>query len=166
MAHYMSEKQVLRKLDIPDWRHMTKDKVIKFASMLHKMDPEVAKMALEQFPNFTDLATEMVIHYNHIIEKVLDSNATGSQYYYDTCNGIIETLKEELRNPNLTFDERQWVISQMIELSRDIRMQNNEDKNFWIKLVGGVTAFFALLAVIAAAILGAGSNGDGDSFDD
>ena len=162
MAHYMSEKRGLRKLGIPDWRHMTKDKVVRFASMLHKMDPEVAKMALEQFPNFTNLATEMVVHYNHIIEKVLESNATGSQNYYDTCNSIIVTLKEELKDPNLSFDQRQWVISQMIELSRDIRMQNNEDKTFWIKLVGGLAAFLALLAAIAAAILGAGSKSDDD----
>lgn len=44
----MSEAKVLKKLDIADFRHLTKDKVIKMASMLDKMDPEVAKKALEQ----------------------------------------------------------------------------------------------------------------------
>ena len=48
----MSEANVLKKLDIEDFRHITKDKVIKMASMLDKMDPEVAKKALEQFPEF------------------------------------------------------------------------------------------------------------------
>ena len=38
-----NELQVLKKLDIPDFRHMTKDKVIAFASMIPRMDPEVAK---------------------------------------------------------------------------------------------------------------------------
>ena len=47
MKHSMTEDKVLRKLDIPDFRHMTKDKVVSFVSMLPQMDPEVAKCALE-----------------------------------------------------------------------------------------------------------------------
>ena len=48
MKHRLSEKKVLKKLGIPDFRHMTKDKVMGFASMLNQMDPEVAKKALEK----------------------------------------------------------------------------------------------------------------------
>ena len=44
------EAKVLTKLGIPDFRHLTKDKVVSFVSMLPHMDTEVAKMALEQFP--------------------------------------------------------------------------------------------------------------------
>jgi hypothetical protein len=38
--------QVLKKLDIPDFRHLTKDKVIEFATMVPRMNPEVAKKAV------------------------------------------------------------------------------------------------------------------------
>lgn len=55
----MNEQKVLKKLDIPDFRHLTKDKVIKMASMLDKMDPEVAKKAIEQFPEFANTTKEM-----------------------------------------------------------------------------------------------------------
>lgn len=50
MRYNLSEKKVLKKLGIEDFRHMTKDKIVQFASMLPQMDPEVAKKALEQFP--------------------------------------------------------------------------------------------------------------------
>jgi len=43
MKHTLSEKRVLSKLGIADFRQMTKDKVVKFASMLPYMDPEIAK---------------------------------------------------------------------------------------------------------------------------
>ena len=43
MSKYLTEQKVLRKLGIPDFRHLTKDKVIKMAAMLDKMYPEVAK---------------------------------------------------------------------------------------------------------------------------
>ena len=63
MQRTISEKKVLKKLGITDFRHMTKDKVVKLASMLPYMDPEVAKKALEQFPAFKDLASDLVSQY-------------------------------------------------------------------------------------------------------
>jgi hypothetical protein len=45
MSKLLTEQKVFRKLDIKDFRHLTKDKVITMASMLDKMDPEVAKKA-------------------------------------------------------------------------------------------------------------------------
>lgn len=47
MNRTLNEKQVLKKLDIPDFRHLSKENVMKFATMLPHMDPEVAKKALE-----------------------------------------------------------------------------------------------------------------------
>lgn len=58
-----TEIQVLKKLDIPDFRHLTKDKVIAFATMIPGMEPEVAKKALEQFPNFVSISLEIMKEY-------------------------------------------------------------------------------------------------------
>ena len=46
MSRTLTEKKVLKKLGIDDFRHLTKEKVITMATMLDKMDPEVAKKAL------------------------------------------------------------------------------------------------------------------------
>ncbi len=43
-----NEKKVLDKLGIEDFRHLSKDKVVEFISMLPKMEPEVAKVAIAQ----------------------------------------------------------------------------------------------------------------------
>lgn len=51
MSKSLNEVEVLKQLDIPDFRHMTKDKVINFASMLQNMDPEVAKKQLNSSLN-------------------------------------------------------------------------------------------------------------------
>lgn len=59
MARPYTEQQVLKKLDIPDFRHLTKEKVIAFATMVPKMNPEVAKEALEQFPNFASTSLDV-----------------------------------------------------------------------------------------------------------
>lgn len=48
----MTEKQVLRTLDIPDFRHLSKEKVMTFFSMIPQMDPEVAKKHWNNFQTF------------------------------------------------------------------------------------------------------------------
>ena len=63
MRRSYTEKQVLKKLGISDFRHLSKDKVIKFASMVPNMQPEVAKKALEQFPNFASTSLDLMRDY-------------------------------------------------------------------------------------------------------
>ena len=55
MKRTISEQKALKLLNIPDFRHLTKDKIVEFASLLYRMDPEVAKKALEQIPEYVKL---------------------------------------------------------------------------------------------------------------
>ena len=59
----LTEQKVLKKLGIEDFRYLTKDKVVKMANMLDKMNPEVAKKAIEQFPNFSNTMKEILAEY-------------------------------------------------------------------------------------------------------
>lgn len=154
MGRTLAEKKVLKKLGIPDFRHMTKDKIVAFATMLPKMDPEVAKKALEQFPAFTDAAKEIVSYYKEVIFKGFDENSESVNSFYTTCDAIVATLKEQLENENLTFEQKQIIIDKMIELARMKSEKDTENKQFihgMIKTAGG----YALgLAVLIAGVLG------------
>ena len=68
MNHTLQEQQVLDMLQIPDFRHLSKDKVIEFASMLPHMDPEIARKALEQFPNFASTTLSVMDDYKVTLE--------------------------------------------------------------------------------------------------
>ena len=46
MNRALSEVQVLKKLNIEDFRHLTKDKVMTMVTMLDRMDPEVDKKSI------------------------------------------------------------------------------------------------------------------------
>jgi len=43
MEYQINEKRALKKLGIDDFRHLTKANVVQLASMVDKMEPEVAK---------------------------------------------------------------------------------------------------------------------------
>lgn len=154
MAKQLTEKQVLKRLDIPDFRHMSKAKVMQFVSMLPYMNPEVAKKALEQFPEFAERATEITAQYKDIIEAGFKSNDSSMQAYYSTCNAIIETLQAELDKENISSEDKQFIISQMIELAKMMGEKDTENKKFIRNLAMGfgVTALGVL--ALAASILG------------
>lgn len=154
MGRTLTEQKVLKKLGIPDFRHMTKEKIVAFATMMPKMDPEVAKKALEQFPEFANSAKEIVAYYKEFAEKGFDQNSESVNSFYLTCDAIIETLKEQLQDDKLTFNEKQILIDKMIELAKMKGEKDTENKRFiggMVKTVGG----FALGAIFAtAAVLG------------
>ena len=74
MSRTLTEKKVLKKLGIDDFRHLTKEKVITMATMLDKMKPEVAKKALEQFPEFSKVSKDMLKEYKETLDKGLETN--------------------------------------------------------------------------------------------
>ncbi len=158
MAQYKSEEEVKRELGIDDWRHMTRDKVLQFASSLHKMDPEVAKKVLEQFPNFASYANDMVKYYKEVIEKVLENNTKQSETYYEVCNSIITSLQKELDREELTFSQREAIIDRMVDLAGKMQIENKENRAFWIKMLGGLGSLIVLLVGVVAAVLGVFSN--------
>lgn len=154
MARTLTEQKVLKKLGIPDFRHMTKDKIVAFATMLPKMDPEVAKKALEQFPEFAKTATEIVSYYKEVIEKGFDENSASVNSFYLTCDSIIETLREQLKDGNLTFEEKNIIIEKMIELAKMKAEKDTENKHFISEIIGKVTLGVGLVVASVATVLG------------
>lgn len=158
MSRTLTEKKVLKKLGIPDFRHMTKDKVISFATMLPKMDPEVAKKALEQFPEFAKTSLEIVGYYKEVVEQGIKENSASVQSFYATCDSIIDTLKEQLQNETLSFEEKCIIIDKMIELTQMKFDKDAENKAFILKVLAGAAAGTAVVVLALAAVLGAQSN--------
>lgn len=150
----MSEQKVLRKLDIVDFRHLTKDKVIKMVSMLDKMDPEVAKKALEQFPEFASTTKEMLQDYKEYLDKGLESNNDSVSKVYDTYNAIIVALQKELEKEDLTFEQKKDIIEQMKEVADKVDKKDSENKRFIAGMATLATIVLGGTVAVLASVLG------------
>lgn len=155
MGRPLTEQQVLKKLKIEDFRHLTKDKVIAMASMLDKMDPEVAKKALEQFPEFSKTMKEVLNEYKESLDKLLKENGDSVKSYYDSCDVILGTLQKELDRDELTFDDRKYIIDKMMEVNQMKGMKDSENKKFLATLAMCGVAAVTVVAGTLAAVLGA-----------
>lgn len=155
MSKTLTEQKVLRKLGIESFRYLTKDKVITMASMLDKMNPEVAIKAIEQFPEFSNTTKEMLIGYKNSLDKGLESNRESIQPYYDSCKSIIETLQNQLENENLSFEEKRYIIDKMLEISKTMGEKDSENKKFIVTMsVIGLVALSISTAVLASTLGG------------
>ena len=158
MPKTLTEAQVLEKLNIPDFRHLSKDNVMSFASMIQNMDPEVAKKALEQFPDFTKSVLDALKDFKGVIDKSFDDDKESANQCYVLYNRVQTALEKCLDNKTLSFEERKYYIDQMKEVAQLAADKDSEGKKFkWNNI-----AAFAMVAVAATAamtaILGGNTN--------
>lgn len=168
MSAMLSEEKVLKKLNIPDFRHLTKGKVIAMASLLDRMNPEVAKKALEQFPEFARTMKEMLSDYRKTLDGILQQNGESNKAYYESCQAVIASLQRQLEDENLSFEDRKYVIEKMMEISSSMEKKNSEDKAFLRSLALIAGGIVLGLAGIAASVLGGNTliKGNSDTTED
>ena len=167
MRRSYTEKQVLKNLGISDFRHLSKDKVIKFASMVPNMQPEVAKKALEQFPNFASTSLDLMRDYKEIFEEAIADEREGAQVTYEMYRRIMDSDQKILEN-ELSFEQGMLILDHMKAVADAVASFNRERSQDRLKLL----AIAGSVATAAIAILGAalGSNislaQDNDNEDD
>ena len=148
-----TEEKVLKKLDIPDFRYITKDKVMALATMIPKMDSEVAKKAIEQFPNFSSTSLQIMKEYKDILEQAIQENKEGTQILYDMYNHVMNCYEKVLIEDNPTFDEKMCILVRMKEIADEMQKIENEKENARLKIVGIASGVVTtIVAVLGAAI--------------
>lgn len=154
MSRPYTELQVLKKLDIPDFRHLTKDKVIAFASMIPKMDPEVAKKALEQFPNFASTSLDIMKEYRGIIETTLADDRDSTQKCYEMYDRVMNSLEKILQEEELSFDEKTYILDQMKLVADEVSRKDYEKSSNRLKLLGIAGGVAASIVAVLGSIIG------------
>lgn len=140
----MNEQKVLNKLGIKDFRHLSKDKVVEFISMIPDMDPEVAKAAINQFPEFANTMQSIMVDYKQEIELALKNNEDSMKACYDASKSILKSLDRMLEGDDLTHEEKMQIIEKMQEIQKMMNDKDSENKRF----VRDITSIAALVAVV------------------
>ena len=122
------------------------------ATMLDKMDPEVAKKALEQFPEFSSTMRQIFSDYKQMLDEGMKQNTESVKSYYETCDAIITACQKELDKGDLVFEERCVILDQMLAVAKMKGDKNSEDKRFIIVLstLGGIALTITAGLVVTA----------------
>ena len=154
----INEKQALEVLNANSFREISKEKILNFMSMLPNMEPEVAKKALDQFPQFGTCASKVLGDYKELTEKAIESSDANLA---DTLRGrliTIDGLNKMLESDNLTFEQKMDVAKEMAELSNQNSEDVRRDNAFKLEVLGiAASLFFAALGAAASILGGRGS---------
>ena len=83
------------------------------------------------------------------------------------CDAINDTLREQLQDERLTFEEKSVIIDKMIELAKMKAEKDTENKKFISGVIGKVTLGIGIAVGAVAAVLGAQTSiSSGTSEDD
>ncbi|MFD8739511.1 hypothetical protein ACFV06_32000 [Streptomyces sp. NPDC059618] len=127
---YKNEAQIMQALEIDSWRHLSKDKMIRFAAMMPDMDTEVALKIVEQFPVFKDFAMDAVNVMEKRHESTLSANKQSQEHVHRAFQEIRQILKNELDKDYLTWEEKKFLIEQIQETGRLELQKDTENKRF------------------------------------
>ena len=136
------EKQVLSLMERTDFKSLSKNDVISYASKLNKLRPEVAAQVLAQFPELAKLIQSSLAEYKDILEKIVasDDDSINQVYgilnkeldgadksrveYIEFADKIRSDLSKCLDTPNMTPEQQKEIRDQEMEI---LRMVDNKD---------------------------------------
>lgn len=154
MDHTLTEQQLLQQLDIPDWRHMSKDKLITFANNMQNLDPEVAKAAISQFPKFSEMGTGIVDALKDSLDNVILNDREADAKAYEINYAILNNLDKRLQKRFLFPSERKQIIDAMLQVSDNIAQMQIHEKNMVRDVAKAVGAVAGLVITIGGTLLG------------
>lgn len=151
----MTEQQLLKELDIPDWRHMSKDKLIAFANNMAELDPEVAKAAIAQFPKFSEMGTEIVRIMSTSLDQIVENEKNVDQKAYELNKQILNSLDKRLQKRFLLPGERKLIIDAMVQVSNNLATMDKHHKIMIGDAFKAVGKTAAGVVLVGGALLGA-----------
>ncbi len=149
----LTEKKVLKKLGLKDWRGLRKDHYLQLVNMLPQMDVEVAKKCLEMVPELANVVLNATGSIKEFGNNVLTSNEINMQALRAGTMETREILKMQLEMSDLTEDERADLNDKLIEVLRMEYEKDTENKMHGLEVLKKVVEGIAVgVSVISVAI--------------
>lgn len=153
MNYTLAEKKVLSMMKRADFKNLSKNEIVNFASDLSKLRPDVAKEIIAQFPEFASLARDTMIEYKNIIESIIKSDDASLNRFYDMANQVLDDCRKMLEKPDITAEEYNKIFDREMEILRLVAEKDSEKRKFNEKLTQVVTVAAVAVLSIAAGVL-------------
>ena len=157
----VSVEEVKNALKIDSFRNLSKDKIMEFVSLIPNMDKEVAINIIEQYPAFAKLSESMVAQLNKMCDTALEKNEESQRLTIQAYKQILGELSNQLHMEDISKEEREKIIKQMIEIADKISVKDTENKAFIDKVVKYSTGLAMGALFLGVAILGVKIKGKG-----
>lgn len=153
------EERILEQYINSDFKGISRENNTTLASILVKLDPEVAKELIEQMPEAIKGMNEIEKIYDQTMTKSVDALMKSEESCFGSEDRIIEALSQELAK-DIPFEQKQYYVEEMVGASRRKGDKDSEHRETIVTIVKyGFFALGAGLLFLGGMFLG-GSNDD------
>ena len=160
----VNEAAVKRKLGIPNWRNLSKDKVLKFAAAMPEMATEVRLKLIEQFPAFKDLGKADIDAVTEAHKSTLAANENSQNHFYQASQDQRDALRADLGRDDLNWAQREALHDRLDQNVQRVGEKDSESKQILgagMKVVAATGAAALALSVVFVGGKIAGASEDG-----
>ncbi|MGF1399888.1 hypothetical protein [Streptococcus infantarius] len=143
MEYTVAEKDILNLMERTNFKNLSKNDVITYASKLGELRPEVAKEVLAQYPQFVSLINSNLTEYKSMIDSIIASDDKSIENYFEFANkeqaefsksraeyysllGEIQSDYSKILNtPDLSPEQKLVIMENELKLAE---MASNKDK--------------------------------------
>lgn len=150
----VTESDVKKALNIESFRNISKEKITEFVQLIPNMDKDLALEIINQFPTYTEFATNTISALKAICDSALENNNESQKETIAAYRKIIDDLGEVLKKEDISPEERDAISNKMIEVADKIALKDTENKAFISGLAKYGLPVLGTALVIGAAILG------------
>lgn len=97
MEYTLKEQEVLELMKRTDFKNLSKNDVLSFATKLSELRPEVAKEILNHFPDYVDLIKSQITEYRLMLDEIIRSDDESLNQYYNIANKQMDSSEEKTR---------------------------------------------------------------------
>lgn len=91
MEYSLKEKNIIDLMEKTNFKNLSKNDVINFASKITELRPEVAKEILAKFPDFVDFMKSTLTDSKEIFDKIISSDDSSIKEYYNIINRVTDS---------------------------------------------------------------------------
>lgn len=153
MEYTSEERDFLVLTERTNFKNLSKNDVLSYASKLNELRPEVAKQVLAQYPEVVKLLqTSMdeyrkmlaeiiesddksIEHFHSVVDKEMEQIESSREQFYDFASKVRADLSRCLDEPNLSLEEQKEIREQEMEIFRIVSQKDTEIREKEMELV-------------------------------
>lgn len=155
MERTSEELDLLKRLNIKDFRHLKAKHALELASSLKELSPEVQLKIIEQVPNFTNFISATISTCKNEIDTILKTNNDELIDVFSSYNSIMNSLQNILdTDESLSFEQKMELINAIgtyADKKSDLHIQ---EQLFKEKILNKLFAFSAICVATVVGLLG------------
>ena len=150
----ITEEDVKNYLGIQDFRHTSKDVLVKFVSSIPYINNDVAIKIIEQYPSYSTCAQAFVQHYTTVCDNLLLDNSKSVAAAMKGYQTALDTISELSKVQSISAEDKHFYAEKMVLIADKMAALDAENKRYHMDMSRLLRGLIGMCLFIGCAMVG------------